>query len=213
MECRRWLESGEPMTALTTLAAFLTVLTLAPLRGVGHAPEAHPCLESMPALAEADAREIDAFCRKVDEYVILHRRLEGAAPAHQIYTDAAKIMAERDALAGRIRAARAGARQGDIFGSGPPRIFRALVVRAMGATTTRELLELIHEEGGPPAFYRPHVGDALPEYCCFMPPQFLRLLPQLPEDIRYRFANRDLLLVDLHANMVVDVLPDALPPP
>jgi hypothetical protein len=33
----------------------------------------------------------------------------------------------------------------------------------------------------------------------------------LPAELEYRFVGRDLVLVDSHAGLVVDVLPDALP--
>jgi hypothetical protein len=38
-------------------------------------------------------------------------------------------------------------------------------------------------------------------------------LPELPGELEYRFLGRDLLLVDVLANLVVDVLHDALPEP
>jgi hypothetical protein len=41
----------------------------------------------------------------------------------------------------------------------------------------------------------------------------LDVLPELPEELEYRFAGRDLVLIDIHAELVVDVLRRALPPP
>ena len=35
-------------------------------------------------------------------------------------------------------------------------------------------------------------------------------VPPLPRELQYRFLFRDLALVDVHANLVVDILPDAL---
>ena len=37
-------------------------------------------------------------------------------------------------------------------------------------------------------------------------------LPALPEGLQYKFIGRDLVLVDVDANVIVDVLPDAVPP-
>lgn len=45
----------------------------------------------------------------------------------------------------------------------------------------------------------------------FAPPPVLAALPVLPVELQYRFVGRDLVLVDIEANLVVDVLPDALP--
>jgi hypothetical protein len=44
-------------------------------------------------------------------------------------------------------------------------------------------------------------------------PSMLAGLPQLPPELEYRFLGRHLILVDVLANVVVDVLYDALPGP
>ena len=44
-------------------------------------------------------------------------------------------------------------------------------------------------------------------------PSMIAALPELPPEIEYRFLGRHLMLVDVLANLIVDVLPDALPEP
>jgi hypothetical protein len=44
-----------------------------------------------------------------------------------------------------------------------------------------------------------------------MPPQVLAALPRLPEDLEYRFIGSRLILLDVHAQIVVDFIEDALP--
>ena len=44
-------------------------------------------------------------------------------------------------------------------------------------------------------------------------PSLLAVLPPLPEGLEYRFADRDLVLIDIHASIVVDILVNALPAP
>ena len=44
-------------------------------------------------------------------------------------------------------------------------------------------------------------------------PSMLAGLPELPGELEYRFLGRDLLIIDVLANLVVDVLHDALPEP
>ena len=39
----------------------------------------------------------------------------------------------------------------------------------------------------------------------------VRALPALPPELDYAVRGRDLVLVDVEANLVIDVLPDALP--
>jgi hypothetical protein len=36
-------------------------------------------------------------------------------------------------------------------------------------------------------------------------------LPPLPKDLEYRFLGRDLILLDIHANLIVDFIPAAIP--
>ena len=43
-----------------------------------------------------------------------------------------------------------------------------------------------------------------------MPPEILGALPKLPEHIEYRFIGKRLVLLDLHAQLVVDYIDGAL---
>jgi hypothetical protein len=38
----------------------------------------------------------------------------------------------------------------------------------------------------------------------------IEALPPLPDELQYRIVGRDLVLVDVHANLVVDILREAL---
>jgi hypothetical protein len=44
-----------------------------------------------------------------------------------------------------------------------------------------------------------------------MPPQVLAALPRLPEDLEYRFIGTRLVLLDVHADIIVDYIDDAMP--
>ena len=43
-----------------------------------------------------------------------------------------------------------------------------------------------------------------------MPPNLLASLPKLPEDLEYRIIGRHLILRDVHANIIVDYIPNAI---
>ncbi len=43
------------------------------------------------------------------------------------------------------------------------------------------------------------------------PPALLRKLPDLPPDLEYRIVGRSLLLRDVKANLIVDILRDVVP--
>ena len=44
-----------------------------------------------------------------------------------------------------------------------------------------------------------------------VPPQVLAALPKLPEDLEYRFIGDRLILHDIHAHTIVDLIDDAIP--
>jgi hypothetical protein len=43
-----------------------------------------------------------------------------------------------------------------------------------------------------------------------VPPSILAVLPRLPEDVMYRFLDRDLILHDLRANIILDRIDNAI---
>ena len=44
-----------------------------------------------------------------------------------------------------------------------------------------------------------------------MPPELLEELPKLPEELEYRFVGDRLIVMDVHAHLIVDFMPQALP--
>jgi len=44
-----------------------------------------------------------------------------------------------------------------------------------------------------------------------MPPSVLMNLPQLPKEVEYRIVGRDLILLDVGTNLVVDIAPNVVP--
>jgi hypothetical protein len=45
-----------------------------------------------------------------------------------------------------------------------------------------------------------------------MPPLLLAKLPKLPENLQYRFAGRDVVLIDADVEVVADYIAGVLPP-
>jgi hypothetical protein len=178
-------------------------------------PAADCRLEVLTPLAQEE-RTLTAFKARVDRYVALHRRLERSLPPEQMFDDWEEMSEARDDLADAIRDARPHARAGGIFSPG----FRALVTRRVEETLARAnydletVLAAINDEvvpGGPRLkvngrFPWDHVGAA-------MWPALLQRLPPLPRELEYRFVDRDLVLIDVHADLVVDILKEALPQP
>ena len=153
------------------------------------------------------------FERAVDEYVALHRRLERPLMPEGLFSDPEESYASSLALAEALRDARPLAREGCVFRSDAAEMIRARIAFTLRRQGLRpaDLLSDLGEEllpGAPaPEVNRQFswgVGNG-------MWPSLLAVLPRLPQELEYRFVGADLVLIDLHANMVVDILRGAVP--
>jgi hypothetical protein len=171
---------------------------------------------SVMLIAEAaDAETLDGFTARVNQYVALHRRLERAVGADErVFDDWGQMLHARQALAAALREARPNARRGDIFNPAVAALFRTRINETLlvSGVTVGTVLDAIHEDAEGDAaplevnapFPWESVGSA-------MWPALLRVLPRLPPELEYRFVDATLVLIDTHANLVVDMLEDALP--
>lgn len=164
-------------------------------------------------LAPPDA--LRPFEEAVAAYVALHRDVERQLPRVEISPDSREIQRAVDAMAAAMRAARPRAEEGDLFtpaaGDRLRRRIRAALL-ASGDDPADILSSMTGDEPVPPDTPLPAVNGrfswALPS---FMVASALEALPPLPEELEYRFVGRDLVLIDLHANLVVDILRDGFP--
>jgi hypothetical protein len=157
-----------------------------------------------------DAQVLQEFKARIDAYMELHDRLEKKGPKLEETNDPAKIKASQDALAAQIRAARKDAKAGDIF---TPEV-RALVRRLMSPETKgadgAKTKQAVREDA--PTAVPLKVNAVYPESQPLptVPPNLLAALPKLPEDLEYRIVGRNLILRDVHANLIVDFVPNAI---
>jgi hypothetical protein len=155
-----------------------------------------------------------AFEARVNDYVLLHRLLEGPLPPLTMTRDITTVQASMRRLALRIQRARANAVQGDLITPDVGRIFRRRIVASLPPEQWAAILadNAAEEEdvriGPPPALC---VSMEWPEQVLFgfVPPQLLARLPLLPPELQYRIIGNSLVLWDHHANLIVDFLPDA----
>ena len=172
-----------------------------------------PCQVEVLTPAAMDARALAQFGTAVEQYVLLHRRLERALPPEQMFDDPEDMFAARDALRTAIIDARPGARQGAFFTPGVGQMIRAHLDAAIAEHhhDPAEILAAINEERLP-GMPEPEVNKEYPwGIGSAMWPTLLRALPPLPGELEYRFSDRTLVLIDVHANLVLDILEHALP--
>jgi hypothetical protein len=155
----------------------------------------------------ADALLLLHLKQRIDKYMELHNRLEKKGPALKRTDEPAKVKASQDALAGAIRAERAGAKQGDIFTPEVAQLLRRLLAPEVKGKEGAETKKTLKEDA--PAPMRLKVNASYPEGAALptVPANLLATLPQLPEDLEYRIVGNDLILRDVHANVVVDFIP------
>ena len=151
------------------------------------------------------------FARRVQIYAGVHDAAALTVPRPAVSAAPSEIRRATEARALVIRSARAGARQGDIF---TPRIAAAFrrAIAAGCQDRYEDLRAAIAEDRecplpAPAVHARWPIDAALPT----MAPDLLAALPTLPAGLQYRFLNRDLVLLDIDANLIVDFIPDAIP--
>jgi hypothetical protein len=169
---------------------------------------------SQDRVVEYDRHDIGftQFLDGVQKYAQLHRVAEAHLPALKP-TDAPKIVAaHEEALAKMIRDARPTAEQGDIFTEAATTTFRRTIVETFRSASASHARATI-QHGNPVGTVSLRVNESYPKRAGFttVPPTLLLEMPPLPKEITYRIVGRDLVLFDVTANLVVDLLPKALP--
>ena len=158
------------------------------------------------------AQPLADFRMRVGDYVALQKALsEKVGPLDESKTPVEIATRER-ALGEAIRAARAGAKPGDIFTPAIAERFR-VVIREEFAHRSRLALEDRDEAQDELPDFTPTVNQIYPTTypLATFPPGVLGHLPPLSAPLEYRFVQRNLILRDIEANLIVDVLPAAAP--
>lgn len=160
-----------------------------------------------------DSLVISDFDKLVADYVKLHKKIQSQSPSQKQTNSPAKIEEYQSELAPKIQAARSTAKQGDIFSAQIGRLFRRLMARPFAGPDGKQIRASLRS-AEPVGGVRLRVNAKYPEKTPLQstPPTLLLDLPELPSELEYRIVGRDLVLRDKSANLVVDLLPNALPP-
>lgn len=183
---------------------------------------AHKAAEAAHDVGKLDAQALDLMEDAVEDYVKkVHKPAEKQVGVLPDKATAAQIDAHRRALAEAIRAMRPQARQGDLIPLGAQPVVKRVIAAELagraGAPARKEILA-----GNPPL--DPDHDDRMnvkllvnadyPAAAALstVPPSVVLTLPQLRKEVEYRFVNRDLVLLDVQANVILDFLRSAAPP-
>ena len=159
------------------------------------------------------------FKVSVEEYVELHRRVRATLPPLEVTPEPRRILKASDRLTAALRDARRGAQAGEVFNPVVAASFKARIHYALRDPDRRKriverLTEVEEDEDErPPAGWKPAVNGTLDWFATGATPHgILEALPDLPDELQYRFVGLDLILLDVDANLIVDILPAAVSP-
>ena len=155
------------------------------------------------------AQVMAKFSERVAGYLALQKQVEGKLPTQKETNDLERIKVHIATLAVGIRAARADAKSGDIF-NGAAEQFRQIIKQDARSRSVRDAFAAMQEV---PNRTPARVNADYPETAALatVPPLILNRLQRLPDGVEYRFMGRDLILRDTRANLIVDVLHEAVP--
>jgi len=155
-----------------------------------------------------DAKALAGFLERVNQYAALHLKLENTLPKLSKESTPEQVDAHQRAFAKLIQDARRDARQGDIFTPESQAVVKKLIGRIFSGPDGASLKASIMDEnpGVPNLKVNARYPDEIP--VSTIPPQLLEGLPKLPEEMEYRFVGNDLILMDTHAHIIADYVPD-----
>ncbi len=171
------------------------------------------------------ARLLKEFGDRATKYVELQRKAKATVPPVPKKATPEQIATHEKALAGAVRAHRAGVGQGEIFFPEVVPVFLEILRSGLDGPDAHPAREAI-KDGNPrveppparPAEPKPKdvvlVANApYPEGAplSMVPPELLARLPKLPEPLQYRFVGGHLILHDPEARLVVDYLKETVP--
>lgn len=177
---------------------------------LGWASNAQPAASDKEAREDADG--FKEFSIHVQEYVRLHKAVEGALPQLKPTDLPEMITAHQQALARKMREARPHARRGKIFTHEARKAFKHAIRSEFQGPQAFHARATI-QQGSPVKGIHLRVNQGYPTGVPYttVPPTLLLKLPALPAEVAYRIVDRDLILLDVNADLVVDLIHEAIP--
>ena len=158
------------------------------------------------------AAVFDDFAKRVDAYMKLRKSIVDSVGELDPTKSQAEITTRATKLANGIMAVRAQAKQGDLFTPELSALVATLIKQEYSRRpdSVKETREDQQEEV--PDFV-PKVNTLYPTTypLATVPATLLPLLPPLPKELEYRVVQHYLVLRDIEANVILDVMPNAVP--
>lgn len=168
-------------------------------------------VESQAAGASARATGIAEFHERARAFAQLHQRLAREVGELDETKSQREIAERATRLAQALQAARPGVKPGNIFTPRAARVFRDLIRREYRRRTPAVKQSREDAQDEVPDFV-PRVNTLYPTTFPLgtFPASLLKVLPELPPQLEYRIVTHHLILRDIEANLIIDVLPNAI---
>jgi hypothetical protein len=152
------------------------------------------------------------FLDRIQEYMDFHLRVEKTVPSLKETPEPAEIAAREQALGLALIQARPDAKEGDFFIASYRPILTRLIQEDFAKRPAADRRALIVEL---PKNAVVRVNQTYPTTLplATFPGNLLNVLPALPPELEYRIVGRDLILLDVKGNVVVDVMRNVFPIP
>jgi hypothetical protein len=193
------------------------------------------CHERKPAgivpaqVVRMDSDVLEEFYEEIQDYVKLRQKVVEAVPPLPADADAHQIAERQRAFTAAIVGYRRKARPGEIFKPEIEAAFRRVLKEVFdgpqGAAIMMDIkagnpkVEGVPKPTNPAQETRKNVQVGVnvvyPDDAPFssVPPSLLLKIPVLPEQVRYRFIGRALIVRDTEANVILDFIRDIVPDP
>lgn len=150
------------------------------------------------------------FQKRVEAYMKIHNEAEAKVPNLKKTDDPVEISQREQALGQMIMTLRAQAPANEIFAKEYQPQFVKIVQDDFANRSAADRKALVHEL---PRNVKVDVNTVYPTTIPLItfPAGLLRKLPDLPPELEYRIVGRHLILRDVKANLIVDVLRDVVP--
>jgi hypothetical protein len=165
-----------------------------------------------PGGVNPDSQILSDFSHRVNDYVKIHKAAQSEIHRPKPTNSSEAIEHYEHHLAHRIREARRGTLEGNVFTPAIAAEFRRLLGIAMQGSEAARIRRSL-QSAAPVRIHLLRVDSEYPAGVPLqsMPPSLLLNLPSLPPEVEYRIVGRDLVLRDIEANLVVDFIPNAIP--
>jgi len=178
-------------------------------------------------VVDMDPEALRKFQHEVEEYVELHQELLKRIPTVTASSTPEEIAAHRKKMTDAIRAERRESKQGEIFKPKVAAAFHQLLQKELATPQGPAILEEIRSGNpkveGTPTKQNPNSEAKTPVVVAVngvyppdapvsnVPPSLLLRMPPLPDQVKYAFVGRALILRDTEASVILDFVADAFP--